>query len=430
MGLDLPTEIITGVGDLNHWSLWGVDASAYSQHLDPPLLMALDGLTRQIFHPLLISELGWPQEMAERYVVWRDITGLRASPNKVPDAIQLYDRGIIGAAAVRRIAGYDETDAPGGDEAAGPTPSPSDPPRQVEGPPAEGESPMVAAAVPAPIVAWGLADIDGGLLGRLSEATRQAMRRALDRAGARARNRLRGAADLRLVAEGLPNRDLCRHLGRSTVIERLQLAEADLVTEEDFADLGDDARALLDRAVSASAEESEALGGSLERDASEEQAAVDAAVASLVAAAMAATVARLFTDDGGPDPAETGEIGDPEALDPASILDAMTVAGGGLAGTIAAGADYEVGVGNGRRATAWLRAGGLQIIAHRWVYGDRSARAANYEPHLRLDAVEVRRWDDARLRIPGSWPRGGYYRPQDHRGCLCRAAKVLWRPLL
>lgn len=423
-GLDLPTEIITGVADLNHWSAWQVDASAYSQHIDPGILVALDGLTRQILHPLLVQLLGWSLEEAEQFVLWRDISGLHTSPNRVADAVALFDRGVISAAAVRRVAGYDDTDAPGGDTVPGPTPQ-AEPPRQVEGPP-EPSGPVVAAVVPAAVWATGLADIDRGLLARLSEMSRQAIRRATDRAGARTRNRLRSHPDLTLTVDGVPNRDLLRRLGRPVVTERLAVAETDLVTRDDFADLAADARRLLDRAVSEAAAETVRLGGAPTRDEREETAAAERATVLLVDAAYAATVARLFTGAPTPDPAETGEVGDPDSLDSATLVDVMSVAGGGAAGPAALGAAFLVGVGNGVRASGWLRAGGLVPVGWRWQYGDRSARAVNFLPHLELDGVEFDTWDDPQLTIGSGWPRGGHYRPQDHRGCLCGVVQALY----
>lgn len=423
-GLDLPTELIVGVGDLNHWSTWYVDASAYSQHLDPNIIVALDGLTRQVFHLLIVRLLGWPLEEAERFVIWRDISGLHTSPNRVADAVALFDRGVISAAAVRRVAGYDDTDAPGGDEVPGPTPQLEEPVRQVEGPP-EPSGPIVAAAA-GTILASGLADIDAGLLARLSEMSRQAIRRATDRAGARARNRLRSHPDLNLAVDGVANRDVCRRLGRPVVTERLAVAESELITRDDFADLGDDAYRLLDRAVNAAADEAARLGGVVGRDEQEESEAVHRASDLLVDAALAATVARLFTGTPQPDPAETGEVGDPASLDSATLVDVMTVAGGGVPGSVLAGALFVAGVGNGLRASGWLRAGGLVPVGWKWDYGDRAARAVNFEPHLSLDGVTFERWDDQKLAVHGGFPRAAHYRPQDHKGCLCTVVQELW----
>ncbi|MDQ5841103.1 MAG: hypothetical protein M3537_08165, partial [Chloroflexota bacterium] len=438
-GLDLPNEVATGLADANHWSAWLIDASAYRQHIDPPLILGLEGLSQQIYQPLLMRRLRWTREQADEFVLWRDISSLTTSPNRVADAILLFDRGIIGAEPVRRVAGYDETDKPGEESAQGPNPTPpagapGEPNPEKQEPPAPegsgGPANATLAAASLPPGSWpaeSLADLDGGLLARLTAASRDAQRRALDRAGARARNRLRKAQDLQAVVNGVPNREVTRRLGREAVVERLQLAESELVTEEDFDDLAADARRWLDRAVGQSALESERLGGEVDRDAEEENRAVDAAVTLLVATLLAATVARLFTPGREIDPAETGEVGDPDSLPAGQIMDVMTTAGGGAAGSIPEGRTFDVGVGNGPRAGRWLRNGGLMVVANVWVYGDRSARATNFIPHLTLDGIEFDRWDDPSLTTIGAWPRGGRYHPQDHRGCMCRHEKVLWR---
>jgi len=438
IGVNLPPEMIEGLGGSKYWNAQLIDATAYRQHFDPVVLLVLDGLTRQIFQPLLRQRrVADP----ERFVLWRDISELTTSPNRVGDAVLLFDRGIIGAPPVRRVAGYDETDKPGGDESPGPVGPVAEP----EAPPRGG--PPAAPPSPGPAVAAGmkfsefqrtdsralaragtrLADIDSGLLLRLTSASRDASNRALDRAGARLRNRARSDRNLTAVLEGAENREVGLRLGRGVVVDRLQVSEQDLVTEADFADLREDATRRLDRAVEQAAVEAAALGTEPVRNAGEERSAVDRAAELLVAALLAATVARLFTAGPEADPAETGEVGEAGAPPGRVVLDTMTVAGGGAVGAVPSGPGYEAGVGNGPRSVGWLRAGGVVTAAYRWRYGDRSARATNFEPHLVLDAIEFDRWDDPTLRVVGAFPRGPGYHPGDHKGCLCGFERVLWR---
>ena len=418
-GLDLPNEVVTGLGDMNHWGAWLADATAYTQHLDPPLRLALEGLTRQVFQPLLVRRLDWTAEQASEFVLWRDIGALHTSPTRVADAVALFDRGIVSADTVRRVAGYDDTDRP--TAAPDPVDAPAEPPRPAAGPPD-----LTGAAAPRVVEAVSLAEIDAGLLARLSALSLTAIRRALDRAGARIRNRARSHPELALTIDGVPNREVAARLGRSVVTERLAVAESEAVTEDDFDDFAALVLVLLDRAVSASAEEAARLGGvTTDRDRAAETAATDRATEMLVAAALAATVARLYRPDLAPDPSESGEVGEPGALDSAILVDAMTVAGGGAAGEEPRGIVWAVGVANGLRCSGWLRAGGLVATGWKWRYGDRAARSVNFLPHLALDGVSFTSWEDPALANFSGFPARSYFRPQDHRGCLCGYSQEL-----
>lgn len=483
-GIDLPPELITGLAQMNHWGTWYIDAAAYRQHVDPPLLLGMDGLTRYIYWPLL-RKAGI--EDPSRFVIWRDISALTASANRVADAVALWDRGLIKGEAVRAVAGYDETDAVDGDPEPGPGSKKADvdsqqDPNRPEGPPAsdsptgedtEGTEAVAAgyiapawatvasivadrhpntpagreAAVlelralmrgeepPAPVIAAdgrmsgrSLTTIDMGLTARLATAALAAQKRALSRAGARIRNKTRKDATVAAMIDGLANENVTLRLGRNLVEGRLAIAAADLVSEDDFDGLATDARGMLDRGIQAAAREVETLTDEEPaRDADEEQAAVDAAVGILVAAVLAATLRRLYTPGPESDPASTGEVPDAHAISGRTLLDVTTTAGGGVAGVIPDGNGFDVGIGNGPRTVTQLRAANVVTVANKWVYGDRSARGVNFESHLILDGIEFDRWDDPALANYGTFPPTGRLHPGDHGGCLCSYERVLWR---
>lgn len=439
-GLDLPPEIITGLAKMNHWGAWQVDATTYRQHVDPPVLLSLDGLTRYVYWKLLAAA---GVKNPSQFVIWRDISGLTAAANRTADAIQLWDREVIGSASLRAVAGYDDTDArddnpdprPGTAAAGGP---PVVEPEEEAVPDSPNPAGVAAAAPtvpvalvaaePQPVSGRRLAELDRTLTIRLADAAEGASQRALDRAGARVRTQARRQDEtLTAVIDSVPNRAVPWKIGRLALEERLGITAAELVAEEDFAGLETEARRLMDRAIASAAAEVERLGGaSVPRDESEEGSSVDSAVALLVAAALASTRARLYTPGAEPDPADTGEVPDARAVSGRTLLDVTTVAGGGLAGVLPDGSGFDVGVGNGPRSVAWLRSVGLVTIAYRWVYGDRSARAVNFEPHLILEGVEFDRWDDPALTNRGTFPLGVQLHPGDHAGCLCGSERVLW----
>jgi hypothetical protein len=109
LSLDLPQEVVTGLGQTNHWSAWQIDESAIKMHVAPVAATFCHSLTVGWLHPLL-KLLGIPD--AEDYLVWFDTTPLVLRPDRSGDAKELYDRAAIGAKALRRETGFLETDAP------------------------------------------------------------------------------------------------------------------------------------------------------------------------------------------------------------------------------------------------------------------------------------------------------------------------------
>lgn len=440
-GLDLPSATIEGLEEANHWSGWLVDAASYRQHVDPGLIVALDGLSRYIYQRMLIGRVANP----EAYVIWRDISSLTASPNRTADAIALWDRRLIKGATLRAIAGYDDTDARDGEPEPEPDTSTGEPERAEEGPAESSPPPQAEAAqlpatrhpAPAPLVAVvaaaperlsgrRLTQIDRMLTIRLADAAQAASQRALDRAGARIKSRTRNDAQLQAMLEGVPNGRVGQRLGERLVSD-LAITAAELVSEADFEDFGAQARRLIDRAQQAAVAEVEQLAGRPPtRDIPDEQTDADAAVAILVAAALAGTLARLYTPGPDPDPADTGEVPDATTLSGRTLLDATTVAGGGVAGVVPGEGGFDWAIGNGVRSMTQLRAAGIVTLAWRWEYGDRFSRQHQFVPHLLLDGIEFDRWDDPSLSNRTGFPLTVYYHPGDHKGCLCGAERVLW----
>jgi hypothetical protein len=109
LGLDMPPEVLLGLGDTNHWSAWEVTENAITQHVEPLLQVIVDGLTANYFQPALQAE---GVEDWDRWVIAFDTSELVNRPNRGPDALQLYDRGELGGEALRREHGFNEGDAP------------------------------------------------------------------------------------------------------------------------------------------------------------------------------------------------------------------------------------------------------------------------------------------------------------------------------
>lgn len=112
-GLDLPREVIEGMGDSNHWSAWQVEESTYKTHLLPLLDLISDALTVAFLIPTL-EALKVPEPT--RYMLAFDGSALVGQPDPLAEGLELFDRGAISAKALRTLTSTPEEFAPQGDE--------------------------------------------------------------------------------------------------------------------------------------------------------------------------------------------------------------------------------------------------------------------------------------------------------------------------
>ncbi|WP_326814002.1 MULTISPECIES: hypothetical protein [unclassified Streptomyces] len=108
-GLEIPAEILLGLGDVNHWGAWALTSEAIRLGIEPKLATVSYALTQQWLRPILEAE---NVEDWHRWLVWYDTSPLRVRTNRSETALQAYDRGVISAQALRRETGFDESDAP------------------------------------------------------------------------------------------------------------------------------------------------------------------------------------------------------------------------------------------------------------------------------------------------------------------------------
>ncbi|MFF4391452.1 hypothetical protein ACFY0G_32385 [Streptomyces sp. NPDC001552] len=173
-GLEIPAEILLGLGDVNHWGAWALTAEAINLGIEPKLATVAYALTQQWLRPILEFE---KVEDWHRWMVWYDTAPLRVRSNRSETALQVHDRKAISDAALRRETGFEEADAPSADELAARTPKPEEE-TPVEEPPApdlpvdESESlPDTLPASAGPRISDGLlAAADGLIWGALTAA--------------------------------------------------------------------------------------------------------------------------------------------------------------------------------------------------------------------------------------------------------------------
>ena len=113
VALDMPPEILAGTGETNHFNAWHIEESAVKIHIEPLMTRICDGLTQAYLAPAL-KALG---KDPDRYALWYDTAPLTVRPNRLQDTLNLFERGIVSAEAVRRAGSYSEAvDAPSQEE--------------------------------------------------------------------------------------------------------------------------------------------------------------------------------------------------------------------------------------------------------------------------------------------------------------------------
>lgn len=125
-GQPLPTEKITGVGDINHWTDWHLSEEDAKFDIGPLASTITDGISPWLVQPV----------MGPRYVLVPDLSDVVSRPDRTPEAINLYGAGVISRGEARVASGYpeelpDDLDAESAAAPAIPSPRESqDPPVQ------------------------------------------------------------------------------------------------------------------------------------------------------------------------------------------------------------------------------------------------------------------------------------------------------------
>lgn len=111
--LNLPQEVLTGLGNTNYWSSATLEESAIKIHIAPKVEIVTRGLTVGYLAPMMKSAgESMVTKDGNRIVVWYDTTQLTQRPDRSDLALQLNDRIIISDAATRRETGFTEADKP------------------------------------------------------------------------------------------------------------------------------------------------------------------------------------------------------------------------------------------------------------------------------------------------------------------------------
>jgi len=115
LGLDIPPEILTGTGGMNHWGAWQVQEESITLHIEPLSEMIAHALTVGYLRPALLAE-GYAREEVEELMVWYDTSDLRTRPDRSKSALEAYDRYELSGEAMLREMGLGVDDMPDEEE--------------------------------------------------------------------------------------------------------------------------------------------------------------------------------------------------------------------------------------------------------------------------------------------------------------------------
>jgi hypothetical protein len=108
LGMDMPPEVLTGTGEINHWGAWQVEEAAIKAHTEPLLHIITDSLTDGYLRPYLEGVMS--EEEARSFSIVADTSAMRLRPNRSKEAIELYDRAMLSKEATVRENGFDVGD--------------------------------------------------------------------------------------------------------------------------------------------------------------------------------------------------------------------------------------------------------------------------------------------------------------------------------
>jgi hypothetical protein len=112
VGMDMPPEVLSGSGAENHWNGYLIEGQGIKVHIEPLMNRICDALTKAY----LIPALKLMGEDPSRFTYDFDTSPLIIRPQRVQDALNMYEKNLLSGEAVRDTAYFKESQAPSPDE--------------------------------------------------------------------------------------------------------------------------------------------------------------------------------------------------------------------------------------------------------------------------------------------------------------------------
>lgn len=446
--LDLPAEMILGMGDMNHWNAWVVDEQAFDQHFKPLLSLICWGLTTGYLRPSIVKK--GADEALLRYRIWFDPASMVKHPNQAADAQDAIEVGAIGWESYRAAKGFSEADAPNEDdyrrwlevqaakrggtadlavpalESRRPTRGAPD-----ETPDEKEPVPIAASARDQLPLGSRLVEIERVTLTRLQDAADAALARVLEVAGATLRRKIGNRGELAAQIDGVPNRLVATTLGKT--ISGKFADDAQLIEAGGFVSLHEKWDTLTRQAQRRVARLAREHGADIDPEefVDRNEKARELGWQLLLVGLSGLAALRLYDPD--PLAPSLGEHDSTHTVPISVVRGALSRAGGSNGRVLENGTMVETdhqgreiaagGIATGPTAMDAMREAGYAPVGMLWSSGDPERP---FDPHQRLDGVEFADWgDDALAADPGEFPYVSVYWPGDHDGCVCMAAPIL-----
>lgn len=488
-GINLPPEVLSGLGDSNHWSAWSIDANTCKNHVEPRAEIMCDALTAAYLRPMLL-EMGCPPDEVRRVVLWFDPAELVQNPNRGQDARDGHASMVLSDDALARTLGFADADRPtvqervfraieqrrldpgqipvmlmaagvaandplmvaaqaaaaaaarqqqtaqGGpqviDQAPddGPTQSAPAPVRPIPSAP-----PAISASARPPRyrvqtdLCRELAQLDALLTTSLLAHADATVGRAVERTANRIRARAVKDRELAAAFKGRP---------AAMVVAELGSRALDYQDAKDLDDAADSFESVWLASVNAAAAQVSALSGEMlgvpsDRRLTEQLTAQSRTAWQWLKQQIQRIVQRTLY--GGPLDTVPGE--QPSGPVPASVIrGALAIAGGLPADSPGVSDDGSVrstdrplqGLATGHTATSWREDRGAVELGYEWQY--YGLQRHSFPPHRALSGRRFADWQDAVLetRAGDEWI-GSHYHPGDHNGCLCGFLPIMATPM-
>lgn len=475
-GVNLPRELLLGIGSTNHWNAEEIKNQTWQTHLEPRAMGICAAITTGFYRAQLIAN-NVPPDIVRRCVVGYDPSWFIGAPDLADQADAAYDRYEISGDYYRQVKRIPETARPDLDEIKDrlwikqqervttrvmgdatdaeiegtPTGSPNEPlddttattDAVTPAPQADDSAPtaptakkaqaIVASAGPTALDRLGarLVGIERDLRTRLHADACNVVSAALEKAGMRVRGKTRNRAAIAAQIETTPYREIPARIGPAGVIA-LGLTDHTLI-EGALGTLEASYHRQVRRAqhgaatAAASASGREFDTSDLDRRMADNR---DQGWAVLSAGILTLVTALLY--DPHPAAPEHGEFDDSTVVPLGLIRAALDRAGGAQVGaprgsqqipaTLEPRAAGAAPPGGGATAGPTMldefkQQLGIVDDHYEWVYGDAPRR--EFPPHLALDGVTFTAWDDPVLANDDSFPDAPFLSPQDHDGCAC-----------
>lgn len=111
--LDVPSEFVLGIGEVNHWSAWLLRDLLWQQHIKPMATLIANSITTTFLRPALyaLKAKGQFDGDPEGVKLWYESSESQTHPDRFQFLLDAYDHGIIGPKAILQSLGIPPNEA-------------------------------------------------------------------------------------------------------------------------------------------------------------------------------------------------------------------------------------------------------------------------------------------------------------------------------